>query len=241
MDAATAGTHLRAVLHHQGAARAPAWGWRRSTASSSRAAATSPSTASSATAPRSRSTCRASSKIALAVNCRGSAPRRCLPGSETILLVEDEDGVRGLTRHILPECGYTVLEARDGARPCGWRQSTGADRSAGDRRGHAPHGRPRTGREADGGLGRRSRSCSCRATPTTPWCATASWKRRCVPPEAVHAGGAGPEGAQDVGPTMIHRSSCALSPGFALHASCGRGMILTATRVTSSPTPSAAA
>jgi CheY-like chemotaxis protein len=28
--------------------------------------------------------------------------------------VEDEDGVRALTRHILRNCGYAVLEARDG-------------------------------------------------------------------------------------------------------------------------------
>jgi two-component system, cell cycle sensor histidine kinase and response regulator CckA len=35
-------------------------------------------------------------------------------GSETILLVEDEDGVRALARHILQDCGYTLLEARDG-------------------------------------------------------------------------------------------------------------------------------
>ncbi len=35
-------------------------------------------------------------------------------GSETLLLVEDEDGVRALGRHVLQACGYTVLEARDG-------------------------------------------------------------------------------------------------------------------------------
>jgi PAS domain S-box-containing protein len=37
-----------------------------------------------------------------------------LRGSETVLLVEDEDGVRALSRHVLQGCGYTVLEARDG-------------------------------------------------------------------------------------------------------------------------------
>jgi DNA-binding NtrC family response regulator len=38
------------------------------------------------------------------------APR----GSETILLVEDEDVVRGLARQILEEAGYNVLDARGG-------------------------------------------------------------------------------------------------------------------------------
>jgi two-component system cell cycle sensor histidine kinase/response regulator CckA len=36
-------------------------------------------------------------------------------GTETILLVEDEDMVRGLARKILSEAGYKVIEARSGA------------------------------------------------------------------------------------------------------------------------------
>ena len=42
---------------------------------------------------------------------RPSLPR----GTETVLLVEDETGVRELVRDLLGRCGYTVFEATDAA------------------------------------------------------------------------------------------------------------------------------
>jgi CheY-like chemotaxis protein len=50
------------------------------------------------------------SDAAVATPAARSAPR----GSETILLVEDEDAVRHLLRDVLRRYGYTVLDACDG-------------------------------------------------------------------------------------------------------------------------------
>ena len=41
-------------------------------------------------------------------------PAKGLRGSETILVVEDDDGLRNLARRVLQRYGYTVLQAREG-------------------------------------------------------------------------------------------------------------------------------
>lgn len=44
----------------------------------------------------------------------GHCPDHEHSGSETILLVEDEEQVRGLIQRVLSSCGYNVIAARDG-------------------------------------------------------------------------------------------------------------------------------
>jgi signal transduction histidine kinase len=49
-----------------------------------------------------------------ALETADALPAPASDGTETILLVEDADAVRGLVRQVLERKGYTVLEARDG-------------------------------------------------------------------------------------------------------------------------------
>jgi CheY-like chemotaxis protein len=51
----------------------------------------------------------------VAIGDRLPADRRVPVGTETVLLVEDEESVRSMVRKILAATGYTVLEARHGA------------------------------------------------------------------------------------------------------------------------------
>ncbi len=66
-------------------------------------------------------------------------------GSETVLLVEDEESVRQLVRETLEAKGYTVLEAENGERALHIvTEHTRADRHADYRRRDAGHERTRT-------------------------------------------------------------------------------------------------
>ncbi len=107
-------------------ARAPGLVSRRCTASSSRPAASSMSTPRPARAPRSASSCRvigpnwkrSRSRRPPTARARAAAeppkPRPDLTGQGTILLVEDEDGLRSLNARGLRSRGYSVIEASNG-------------------------------------------------------------------------------------------------------------------------------
>ena len=107
-------------------ARAPGSAFRRYTASSSRPAASSMWTPKQARAPRSASSCRGimPSRNPSRSRWRPTArpgrprptpkPRADLTGQGTILLVEDEEGLRSLNARGLRSRGYSVIEASNG-------------------------------------------------------------------------------------------------------------------------------
>jgi hypothetical protein len=131
------GAHLRAVLHHQG----PAQGHRPrprhgSMASSSRAAGNIGVYSEPGRERPSRSIFRRSTSRSTRAPRAPPVPSPSY-GKETVLVVEDEEGVRALVRDILEQSGYTVLEASHGLRRSRPRSGTGTDSSLPHRRGHA--------------------------------------------------------------------------------------------------------
>ena len=104
----------------------------------------------------------------------GERPALSPRGAETILLVEDEPGVRRLSRSILEAQGYIVLEAASGDEALGVARSyTRRDPPGHDRRRHARHERPRALGPAASAAPGRPGSSSCPATRTTPSPSTA--------------------------------------------------------------------
>ena len=133
-------------------------------------------------------------------------------GTETIMVVEDDDGVRDLVRLMLEANGYEVLTVRDAdeaARVCTERPC-GIDLLLTDVMMPEVNGRVLA--ERLGALAPvDARSCSCRATPTRPSTATAcsaraprSWRSRspsarsrarCARSSTLHKG-SGPLGSR---------------------------------------------
>ena len=200
MDDATAGPHLRAVLHHQGARQGhrPRAGDRVR----HRQAERRPrlwSTASSGAARRSRV------YLPRVDGASRSTPRHepaALPlprGAETVLVVEDEAGCATLLAadpRAARLHGARGRQRRRGARDR--RRSYGGPIApAGDRRRDAGHERARAGRADRRGPAGRCGCCTCRATPTTPSSATACWRRASRCSEAVHAARGGVARAVD--------------------------------------------
>ena len=93
---------------------------------------------------------------------RSDEMRLAAKGRETILLVEDEEAVRRMTKMILSQSGYTVLEASNGKEALAVAGTPRADPLAADRSGHAEPVRAGGGRAAGY---RQSRACGCCSCP----------------------------------------------------------------------------
>ena len=79
-----------------------------------------------------------------------AAPPQPARGAETILVVEDDDAVRRMTREFLKIHGYTVIEARSAANAIQIMEAQDrSDRLGAHRCAHARNERPRTGRPSD--------------------------------------------------------------------------------------------
>ncbi len=89
-------------------------------------------------------------------------------GTETVLVVEDEEAVRGLIAAILDRIGYTVVEARDGREALElWKQQPRAVRPRDYRRRDAATRRPGARGSDPRGRLRARRSSTSPAMPTT--------------------------------------------------------------------------
>ncbi len=132
----------------------------------------------------------------------GAAP--AVPrGTETILLVEDEEALRALARELLESLGYTVLDARHGAEALEVSAAHGEPyRPADDRPGHAPHRWPGAG----DAVGRRTsgdpRSFRLGLRRGRHNSGEAAGEPRGVPAEALHGGGPRDENPLAPGPAL---------------------------------------
>ncbi len=94
----------------------------------------------------------------------GAAPAELLRGSETVLLVEDEEMVRALAQAILERYGYRCSQHGTSRMPCvSLKRVLDANPPAADRYHHARDERARVGETGLSPFDRRSRCCSCPA------------------------------------------------------------------------------